>query len=290
MKKLFVTGLNGRTGRYLLEELLKDNDFEIYASTRSNTNFDKKINKVNLDLENEKEVINTLKNIDIVFHIAGIQKSINVIKASLINNVDWVILVHTTGIYSKYKAASQEYLKIEKEISELIKYKNINVTILRPTMIFGSLDDQNMSVFIKMIDKLKLFPVVNGAKYDLQPISQKDLGYAYYQVLKNEEKTKNKNYDLSGEKPIQLIEILKIISINLNKKPIFINIPYSLSYFMALLLYYFTFKKIDIREKVQRLVEPRAYSHKYATADFGFKPNSFEERIKEEIEIYKNSR
>ena len=42
-------------------------------------------------------------------------------------------------------------------------------------MIYGSLDDQNMSVFIKMVDKLKIFPVINGGKYSLQPVHQEDL-------------------------------------------------------------------------------------------------------------------
>ncbi|NLP21318.1 MAG: hypothetical protein GX368_00615 [Erysipelotrichaceae bacterium] len=47
-------------------------------------------------------------------------------------------------------------------------------------MIYGSLDDQNMSVFIKIVDKLKIFPIVNGRKYALQPVHQEDLGKAYY--------------------------------------------------------------------------------------------------------------
>ena len=42
----------------------------------------------------------------------------------------------------------------------------------------------------------------------------------------------------------------------------------------------------DIREKVQRLVEPRAFSHSEATKDFGYNPLNFEEGVKPEIEEY----
>lgn len=291
MKNLFVTGLNGRTGKYFLEELNNNvHDYNLYASVRRNVNFPNNVKKVNVDLDNFDEVLHATKNMDVIFHIAGIQKSINVVKAAIKNNVNWVILVHTTGIYSKYKSASKEYIEIEEEIKKVTLDKEIKITIIRPTMIFGSLDDNNMCVFIKMVDKLKLFPIVNDAKYFLQPIHQKDLGKAYFQLLMNEEKTKGKNYDLSGEKPIELIEILNIIADNLNRKPIFFSIPFFIAYSGALILYYLTFSKIDIREKVQRLVEPRAYSHKEASIDFGFNPNSFDFWIKDEVKNYINSK
>lgn len=291
MKNLFITGLNGRTGKYFLEELNNNvHDYNLYASVRRNVNFPNNVKKVNVDLDNFDEVLHATKNMDVIFHIAGIKKSINVVKAAIKNNVNWVILVHTTGIYSKYKSASKEYIEIEEEIKKVTLDKEIKITIIRPTMIFGSLDDNNMCVFIKMIDKLKLFPIVNGAKYFLQPIHQKDLGKAYFQLLMNEEKTKGKNYDLSGEKPIELIEILNIIAYNLNRKPIFFSIPFFIAYSGALILYYLTFSKIDIREKVQRLVEPRAYSHKEASIDFGFNPNSFDFWIKDEVKNYINSK
>lgn len=291
MKNLFITGLNGRTGKYFLEELNNNvHDYNLYASVRRNVNFPNNVKKVNVDLDNFDEVLHSTKNMDVIFHIAGIQKSINVVKAAIKNNVNWVILVHTTGIYSKYKSASKEYIEIEEEIKKVTIDKEIKITIIRPTMIFGSLDDNNMCVFIKMVDKLKLFPIVNGAKYFLQPIHQKDLGKAYFQLLMNEEKTKGKNYDLSGEKPIELIEILNIIADNLNRKPIFFSIPFFIAYSGALILYYLTFSKIDIREKVQRLVEPRAYSHKEASIDFGFNPNSFDFWIKDEVKNYINSK
>ena len=60
---------------------------------------------------------------DVIFHIVNIRKSINIINAAIKNNVKWVILVHTTGIYSKYKSASKEYIDIENKISNLIKIK-----------------------------------------------------------------------------------------------------------------------------------------------------------------------
>ena len=147
MENLFITGLSGRTGRYFLQcinELGLDN-YEIYATIRNKeTKFTENINTVLVDLDdtNKLNKLNKItKDMDVIFHIVNIRKSINVINAAIKNNIKWVILVHTTGIYSKYKSSSKEYIDIENQISKLTENKNIKITILRPTTIFGSLDD-----------------------------------------------------------------------------------------------------------------------------------------------------
>lgn len=195
--------------------------------------------------------------------------------------------MHTTGIYSKYKADGEEYRAIDAEVEKLCREANASLTILRPTMIYGNMRDGNVSVFIRMVDKLRLFPVVSGAKYELQPVWCGDLGKAYYQVLMNPESTENKNYNLSGGIQIMLIDMLKEIGKQLGVKNTFISVPYGLAYFGAWVIYCLTFKKKDYREKVQRLVEPRAYSHEDATRDFGYQSLNFEDGIQAEIEMYK---
>jgi nucleoside-diphosphate-sugar epimerase len=138
-----------------------------------------------------------------------------------------------------------------------------------------------------MVDRLHFFPVVNHAEYLLQPVHEKDLGEAYYYVLINEETTRNKNYNLSGKDPIFLIDILKTIGKYLGKTNKFISIPFAIAYCGGWLLYLITIGKIDYREKIQRLVEPRVFDHSEATKDFGYLPVSFEEGIKNEINEYK---
>ena len=44
--------------------------------------------------------------------------------------------------------------------------------------------------------------------------------------------------------------------------------------------------KVDYREKVQRLVEPRAYPHDDATRDFGYAPMGFAEGVAGEVAAY----
>ena len=222
----------------------------------------------------------------ILLHIASIGYSEQLVATAVKANVKRLILVHTTGIYSKYKAAGEGYRQIERKIDDIVKGSDVLLTYLRPTMIYGNVRDANVVIFMKMVDKLRLFPVVNGAKYELQPVWCGDLGKAYYQVLMHPETAIKRNYNLSGGKPIMLIDMFKVMAKYLGVKNTYISVPFPIAYTMAWLLYITTFGKKDFREKVQRLVEPRTFEHTDATNDFGYNPVTFEEGVKREADEY----
>jgi len=302
MERVLITGISGKNGRYLLEEMEKNKvkdgldkiHFKAFLREGSDTSY---LDKSSLDIERYYGSIDTKEEAakfveggyDTLLHIAGIQRSVQIVSAALEAGVKRFILVHTTGIYSKYKEAGEGYRQIDAEVTKLCKDAGAVLTILRPTMIYGSLNDGNMIVFIKMVDKLRLFPVINGAKYELQPVWCGDLGKAFYDVLMNPEKTDNKEYDLSGGKPILLIDIFKEIARQLGVKNTFISCPFPIAYAGACLVDALTLGKKIVREKVQRMVEPRAYSHDKAKEDFGYSPLEFKDGIKEEIKLYKQS-
>ena len=303
MKRVLITGISGKNGRYLLEEMEKnktrdnlgDIHFKFFLRENSDTTY---LDKSTLDMERFYGSIDTKEEAskfveggyDTLLHIAGIQRSVQIVSAAIEAGVKRFILVHTTGIYSKYKEAGEGYRKIDDIVTKMCKEAGVTLTILRPTMIYGTLNDGNMSVFIKMVDKLRIFPVISGAKYELQPVWCGDLGKAFYDVLMNPEKTDNKEYDLSGGKPILLIDIFKEIAKQLGVKNTFISCPFFIAYTGAWGLYIATIGKKDMREKVQRMVEPRAYSHDKAKTDFGYMPLEFKDGIKEEIRMYKEAK
>ena len=177
-------------------------------------------------------------------------------------------------------------MNIELEMKRLVSNKDINVTILRPTMIFGSMNDLNMSKFIRMIDKLRLFPVIDHGKSLIQPVNAADLGKAYYLVLTTPAERLKTEYVLSGEKPISMLDSFKLIAASLGKKTCFVSCPLSVGVLMARILKMITFGKADFVERVQRMGEDRSYPHAEATVDFGYMPMPFEDGIREETMQY----
>lgn len=291
---LLVTGITGHSGRYFLQELIKnryEGTIRCIVREASDTslldNSGLRIEKFTGDLNDSEFVDKAMVGVDTVMHIASIFYSVNIIKSAVKNNVKRAIFVHTAGIYSKYKSASYEYRCIEENIDEVIKGNNstIQLIYLRPTMIYGYLNDRNMIVFIKMIDKLRFLPVISQGGGLLQPVNGRDLGNAYYQVLSNSDIISG-DYILSGEKPISMLQMFKLISDNLNKKTTFISVPLGLGVFMARCLKLVTFGNLDYIEKVQRMGEDRSFSHDAAKRDFKYSPMPFIEGLEIEIQEY----
>ncbi|UXR76411.1 MULTISPECIES: NAD-dependent epimerase/dehydratase family protein [unclassified Staphylococcus] len=295
--KLLITGANGHSGKLFLENLSISNSKkyeEIHVIVR-NDDLDRFIeeSKLNIvkhkgDLTDTQFLEEVTQNIDVILHIAGIQMSQKLFKVAIENKVKWIIAVHTTGRYSQFKMASEEYIKIEDHLLTL--RDKINITILRPTMIYGSSRDRNMYRLIKFIDKSPIFPVFGNGNNLMQPVTATDLAVAYEQVLDNSEICKNQNYNLSGKYPIKYKELIKTVASKLNKNIILLHIPIKLSYY-AVLIGNRVLPKFPLNEEqVLRMKEDKDFTYLKAERDFGYNPMSFEEGIELEVNEYKGEK
>ena len=290
-----LTGVTGKSGQYAMERLTERKDELHECQFRAIVRSPEKaafIERSGLNIElcvgsidDEALLLNTMYGVDTLLHIVGIHTSPKVVDIAIRAGIRRVIVVHTTGVYSKYKSAGTEYKRIDEEVTRMCRETGVALTILRPTMIYGGLDDANVAKFISMVDRFPVMPVVSGARFALQPVHRRDLGRAYADVLLSE-KTVGKDYVLSGKEPIDLRDMLATIAGDLGKPARFFSFPYWFAIAGAWGLYLLSFKRIDYRERVQRLVEPRAYSHDEATKDFGYNPLSFADGVKGEVEAY----
>lgn len=292
---VLLTGITGKSGSWLVRRLAAESGnfsepLRAVARPSSNTAVLEEsglsCELVRGDLADLSFVREAMRDVHTVLHTANICFSENIVRAALDAGVRRIILVHTTGIYSKYKSASVDYLDIEHNIHAMVEGSSVSLVILRPTMIYGTLQDGNVSVFIRMVDRLKLFPMINGGKYPLQPVHARDLGDAYYKVLVHPEKTAETEYVLSGGAPILLVDMLRTIGRYLGRHTRFVSVPYPIAYAGAWVLYGLTLSRKDYREQVQRLVEPRAYPHEAASRDFGYAPVPFELGVRDEVAMY----
>ena len=303
-KILVLTGATGKKsggvlteniGRELerVKERFPDGIRAVVRATSNTTELDRLIPCVEKyvgDLTQVPVLKEAFRDADTVVHVAGIHWSREVVEAAVYCGVRRLILVHTTGIYSKYKEAGEEYRQIDEFVYGMCREHGIVLTVLRPTMIYGNLTDNNIVTFISMVDRFPLMPVVNGARYELQPVHYRDLGDAYFAVLMNEETTAGRDFILSGGAPIMLRDMLTEIGKGLGKKVRFISCPFWLAYAGAWAVYGVTNKKKDFREKVQRLCEPRCFPHEEAAEAFGYSPRPFATGVRDEVEQYKRTR
>ncbi|PLR76032.1 hypothetical protein CU633_17895 [Bacillus sp. V3-13] len=291
---LFVTGITGHTGKWFLNRLAAEKypgKIRCLVREGSNTtlldNSGLNVEKVYGSLEDTGLLESTMAGVETVVHISSITFSNNVMDAAIKNNVKWAILVHTTGRYSKYKSASEEYIKIEDGI--LKKRDQIGITVLRPTMIYGSSGDRNMYKLVDYLYRHKFFPIFGKGENLMQPVHAKDLGNAYYDVLTNRDRTFNKEYNLSGEEPIKYLDLVKCVSETLQRKNTIVKIPLSISILAAKIYNAINKNAVISVEQVLRMQEDKDFDYDEAAWDFGYSPLSFQEGIKGEVQEYLNS-
>ena len=156
-----VTGITGHSGKFFLKQLVDTNypgalrclvreSSDTSALDASGLNIEKFRGSIDSDTDLERFV----SGADTVVHIAGIMKTPRLLAAiERAGGVKHVVLVHTTGIYSKYKMASAGYKAVEEDMQQYLD-RGMNITIIRPTMLFGGLCDHNISKFIRMFGKI----------------------------------------------------------------------------------------------------------------------------------------
>jgi nucleoside-diphosphate-sugar epimerase len=225
-----------------------------------------------------------MQGYDMVLHIASIYQSKNVVNAARKAGIKNMVLVHTTGMFSKFKSASADYTAIENEV--LAHRDDMNITVLRPTMIYGSKKDRNMFKLVDYLYRHKFFPIFGKGENLMQPVHAGDLGDAYYGVITNWETTKDKDYNLSGKYPIEYIELVRTVEDYLGRSVTNVKIPLWISLFSAVIYNKISKSAIISVEQVQRMMEDKAFSYEDAARDFDYSPRTFSDGIKGEVEEY----
>ncbi|AFY81392.1 NAD-dependent epimerase/dehydratase family protein [Oscillatoria acuminata] len=293
--KLVITGGCGLTGSIFLEKISKLlKDIEIIAIVRSTTQR-KSIENLNLNLtyqigdsSDSRTWTSLLENHcpDVVVHIASINHlSILLDSFKDKNYCPHLIVIGSTGVYSKYRQAST--LKQEME-NRLMNYEG-TWCLLRPTLIYGSERDKNLHKLIKFCDRYGFFPVFGSGSSLIQPVYAEDLAKAILTALQRPHI--QGSYDLSGGTVVTFRELLTLVGKLLGKPVRQISLPMNIGVWSATIIENLLRERSPVRrEQILRLQEDKDFSHLAAQKDLDFQPRSLEEGLKEEIELLKSKK
>ena len=283
---LIVTGATGFLGEFVVRELYKERyPFKCLVRRSSNieTLQELGVNTVYGDLDDLESLLQAFQGSRVLVNLAslGFGHAPNILEAAKKSEITRGIFISTTSIFTTLEPESKKIrLDAEKRISE----SALSYTILRPTMIYGTGKDRNICKLVRFVNKYPLVPVFGNGKMLMQPIFVEDLAKAVVDVVKSEEKTSSKKYNVAGKEPFSYNEILDKVATVLGKEIKKMHLPPGMV--LPLLRLY---NKISSRpyftvEQVLRLQEDKAFSYQEAFNDFSFSPRSFEEGIKLEVE------
>jgi uncharacterized protein YbjT (DUF2867 family) len=192
--------------------------------------------------------------------------------------VERAYFVTTTGIFSRYHHCSDIY----KAGEERIRQSGIVYTILRPSMIYGSLRDKNMHRLIKFLDRAPVFPLLGGGRSMMQPVFVDDLTQGIIEAI-DDSKTEYQEYNLAGPRGISFRCVVETILRALNRKVALFNVGMSFASKVARYAQYVPGFPVN-QEQVLRLLEDKVFDISKATAELKYTPRDFADGIEIEIE------
>lgn len=186
-------------------------------------------------------------------------------------------LVHMSALQAGANAPSA-YLrsKAAGETAILEHAKKIDITIFRPSVIFGR-GDSFLNLFATLV---KLMPVIFLAKphAKFQPIWVEDVATAFVSCLQNTD-TYGKIYELGGSKVYTLRQLVQKVANILGKKRIIVGLNDSLSMFQGFILELLPIKLMT-RDNIKSMQVDNVCKNGFPEV-FGFTPTDLETLLPE---------
>jgi uncharacterized protein YbjT (DUF2867 family) len=202
-----------------------------------------------------------------------------VVEAAVANGIERAVFVSSTSIFTRLNAETKVIrLAAERRIAE----SGLWYTIIRPTMIYGSTGDRNISRLIRYLQRWPVLFIPGPGTFLVQPIYVDDVARAIVDAYRRP-KAVGRSYNIAGREPLTFNRLVDTVCTFLGKKRIKLHLP------SAPIINVFQRAEaaglnLFLRaEQIERLNEDKAFGYEEAARDFGFASLRFEEGVRREI-------
>jgi len=283
---ILLTGATGFTGGFVCQQLLQRGiQFDCLVRPTAKTEKLKQyhLRLVEGDLNDIESLRRGFPGYHTLINVAsiGFGAAPNIVKACQDSEVKRAIFVSTTAIFTQLNAKS----KVARKAAETaIQESDLDYTILRPTMIYGTPQDRNMIRLLRLIERSPLIPIPGSGQSLQQPVHVEDVAWAICEVI-NQPKTYRQDYNISGGQVLSYNDVVQLAGQALGKKPLLWHIPIHLFLNLIQMANSLGLKMPVSQEQVLRLNEDKVFDYKAAQADFNYSPRSFTEGIAQEVAL-----
>jgi nucleoside-diphosphate-sugar epimerase len=218
---------------------------------------------------------------DTVVHVAslGLEWTDIVIDALRRAGVSRGIFIGTTAMLTRLPVRSKP---IRERAEALVRDSGLAWTILRPTMIYGTPDDRNIARLIRFVMRSPVIPVPAAAALQ-QPVHVADVAHAVSQALASSG-TAGLAYNIAGATPLALRDLVQEVVDALDVKRLIVPMPAAAAR-VAVQLYAACVRNPRIKlEQIHRLEEDKSFDYSAAARDFGYRPRSFRDGVRDEVQ------
>ena len=274
MERVLVTGAYGFLGKYVIDELVKNN-YKVLAFGRNKTKM-QQLKKKNVDIFigdfcNKDDALKATENVDYVIHCGALSTvwgkredfintnvngTMNLVESCRKNKVKRFVYVSSPSIYAgrmdrtnikenDYDDNNKLNYYIESKIlaeKELDKNRDVNWVIIRPRGLFGIGDTSIIPRLIRVNSKIGL-PLFNKGKNYVDMTCVENVAHALRLCLESEKAVGN-IYNITNGEPQCFKDLLEELFDKLGVKPKYMFININVIYFISCLieLFYKTFR------------------------------------------------
>ena len=148
-----------------------------------------------------------------------------------LKKADQIIALSTTSVFTKIQSKDRKernlincMINCEREIIKFSTNFKINWTIMRPTLVYGAGQDNNISAISYFIKKFGLFIVARPASGLRQPVHADDIAQAIVAAINNKDAS-NTSFNLGGGETLTYLNMVKRIFESTGRRPIIICLP-----------------------------------------------------------------
>ena len=274
MERVLVTGAYGFLGKYVIDELVKNN-YKVLAFGRNKTKM-QQLKKKNVDIFigdfcNKDDALKATENVDYVIHCGALSTvwgkredfintnvngTMNLVESCRKNKVKRFVYVSSPSIYAgkmdrtnikenDYDENNKLNYYIESKIlaeKELDKNRDVNWVIIRPRGLFGIGDTSIIPRLIRVNSKIGL-PLFNKGTNYVDMTCVENVAHALRLCLESEKAVGN-IYNITNGEPQCFKDLLEELFDKLGVKPKYMFININVIYFISCLieLFYKTFR------------------------------------------------
>jgi nucleoside-diphosphate-sugar epimerase len=169
---------------------------------------------------------------------------------------------------------AQRLANAEETLQHWAEHRNIQLVILRPTLIYGHGLDKNISEIARFIRRFSFFPLFAEAQGLRQPVHADDIAKACISALL-ENNVQSGAYNLSGGETLHYREMVTRIFKAMGKQPRLLPIPLWLFALTISVLRLIPRYRHWSSAMAQRMNQDLVFDHSEASEAFGFRPRGF---------------
>lgn len=255
MKKVLIAGASGFIGKYLIDSLIEQTDYEIIALSRSQkSSSHPRVQWMACDLFSVAQIEKVLAGVDLVYYLVhSMQPSAKLDQASFVDydliladnfgraakkhNVTKVI--YLSGIIPQSLKASElsKHLLSRLEVEDALKEYFEEFVILRAGLVLGK-DGSSYNILVNLVKRLPIIVCPHWANHTTSPVHYTTVIDSLITVL--DEQYHGDILDISSKDNVTYFELLQLTAKSFGLKRAFFKFPFNIDSISRLWVSFFS--------------------------------------------------